>query len=122
MSCFFDAIFRRLTSDQRKTTGNSSAALPRYFASVNKQTPLVLCNGEKLSIQQLKENIEHIKSMANHDVRSGYLTSFFEPYFYLCCEVFRVNIVFKYRGHIARFTKVGNTLNWSFNASSSHIS
>ena len=121
MSCFFDSIFSRLTTDQKKAVGKNSASLPRYFASSNRETPLVRCNGLTLSKQQLKENVSHVKTMANHNVSSGYLTSFYEPYFYLSCELFRVNIVFKYRGHVARFTKVGNTLNWSFSASASHI-
>jgi hypothetical protein len=121
MSCFFDSIFRRLTTEQKKAVGKSSASLPRYFAGRNRETPLVRCNGIGLNKQQLKENVSHVKALAGHDVRTGYLTSFYEPYFYLCCELFRVNIVFKYRGHIARFTREGNTLNWSFAASSSHI-
>ena len=121
MSCFFDSIFSRLTTDQKKAVGKNSASLPRYFASCNRETPLVRCNGIGLSKQQLKENVSHVKALAGHNVQTGYLTSFYEPYFYLCCELFRANIVFKYRGHIAKFTREGNSSIWSFSASSSHI-
>jgi len=124
MSCFFDAIFVRLTPEWRKKVGGRSATLPRFFSENNKTTPNVTCNSISLTAKQLNENKTHITEMANHNVNSGYLTSFYEPYFYLCCELFDINVQFKYRGNTAFFQKKGvaNGKTWSFNASSSHIS
>jgi hypothetical protein len=124
MSCFFDAIFCRLNPEWRKKVGGRAACLPRFFSQNNRETPDVLCNNIALSVQQRRENKTHIAEMANHNVNSGYLTSFYEPYFYLCCELFDVSIQFKYQGNLASFKKKGCSSGkvWSFNASSSHIS
>lgn len=123
MSCFFDAIFTRLTPEWKKKVGSPSR-LPAFFADNNVDTRNVLCNGLQLSTKQLQENNAHISEMRNHNVRSGYLTSFYEPYFYLCTVLFDTDITFNYRGHVARFKKRhgASTHSWSFTATSSHIS
>ena len=124
MSCFFDAIFGRLTPEWKKRVGGTPARLPAFFAENNLDTPNVLCNGVTLSPKQRQENKAHILEMKNHNINSGYLTSFYEPYFYLCSELFDVDINFNYRGNKACFKKNDGVSRkyWSFTASSSHIS
>jgi hypothetical protein len=123
MSCFFDAIFVRLTPEWKEKVGSSSR-LPAFFADNNVDTHNILCNGLRLSAKQIQENKAHISQMRNHNVRSGYPTSFYEPYFYLCSVLFDADIAFDYRGHKACFKKChgASRHSWSFTATSSHIS
>ena len=127
MSCFFDAIYHRLSPEWRQKVagGGGSRGLPRFFADHNRATPEVLCNGMALSQQQQKENVTHVKELRGHNVSSGYLTCFYEPYFFLCCALFDVDIRFNYRGSMAVFSRAGDATGrkvWTFSANSGHIS
>jgi hypothetical protein len=124
MSCFFDAVFTRLTPEWKAKVGGRAAELPRFFADSNRETPEVLCNGVALTAKQRVENAAHVGEMRGHNVCTGYLTSFFEPYFYLCCALFDVDIRFNYCGAVASFSGAVGTGRpvWTFGANAGHIS
>lgn len=129
MSCFFDAVFTRLTPEWKAKVGGRSAALPRFFANNNRETPEISCNGVALTAKQRAENATHVKEMGGHNVCAGYLTSFYEPYFYLCCALFDVDVRFNYCGAVASFSRAGGGAPalgagrrvWTLSANAGHI-
>ena len=79
---------------------------PDYFLNYLKQnnvkTKTVLCNGEKLTKKQIRENFEHIESINN--IHGGYLMGSHDPLLYLVCELFDVDIHFNFNGTLIKYT------------------
>lgn len=66
------------------------------FSSIkerNVQTPNILCNGEKLTEQQMDENYERINNLKYVDVVDGYDCSTCDPLLFLVAQLYDINIV-----------------------------
>lgn len=64
---------------------------------------VVLWNGEQLTKQQLKENMEHITSFDIKSIHRGYDCSCCDPFLILISKLFEVNIYHTYNGVLIKY-------------------
>ena len=65
------------------------------------KTPNILWNGQKLTDQELDENLERIKNIEN--INQGYDCSTCDPLLFLICHLYNVNIHHKFMNHVMKY-------------------
>ena len=106
MSCFWDALRATLNRAELLALGlKSNARQPQLISALkrlNRTTPNVLWQGDKLRIREQKENLKHVNEYNSSEYRSGYLTSSADPFLMLCAEIFLWEIDFRFNGSLIR--------------------
>ena len=122
MSCFWDGIIQEL---HRKTHHRFSSPIQliQYFKSNNVKTPSVTCRQTFLRDSQLQENYNHVMTYDQNSFRNGYFCSAFEPFLFLACKLFSVNIVHNFNNNLFSFvdTERENSITLNFTSSSTHF-
>jgi len=76
----------------------SPVELLRTLKSWNRPTPHVLWQGEPVTKQQQRENMEWVHGTQISEVTNGHYTSVMDPFLCLLCEVLRMPVVNMYNG------------------------
>ena len=116
MSCFWDAILNKIkTQDFQKIFNHSGKPNPETFAKMlikdNVKTENVLWNSQIMKEKQLQENYEHIQEYDVSNVNQGYDCSTCDPFLFLICELFNINIQHIYLGNTFEYTHKKNVFN-----------
>ena len=121
MSCVADAILRTIPWNEQHAKPSDPVALFKWLKSKNRKPVQVTWNGEKLTKQQMEENVQAISNMKLEDATSGYYTSCFEPMFFLLCEIFKINIDHNFNGVNIKYCHKTSKITKCFSSSSSHM-
>lgn len=116
MSCFWDGNLKALKKKTNylqkhniKSPNNFRAKqFAKYLQDNSVKTCDVLCNEQKLTREQIKENMEWIKSYNVQNVKQGYDCSTCDPFLLLISQLFRVNIEHDYDGTLIKYQNVNN--------------
>jgi len=108
MSCFWRGLIQSINKVQLLQvlglhTKPAPVGLVRALKTKAVETQNVLWNGQELKEQELKENLEHIKSYNIGNVRNGYWCSGCDPFLLLMCELFQIKIHHKYCGNLIKY-------------------
>lgn len=102
MTCFWDGILQSLNNDDFKLFNRHKpfyqTDLIQFLKQNNKPTINVYWKGEKLRESELKENFTTIKDFEIKNIYNGYLCSVSDPFLFLLCEIFQINILHDYNG------------------------
>lgn len=115
MSCFWDTLFRNIKYEKKsffvidyysgkeydlvsyyKNEPKNIKELCLLLKNKNKLTKNALCNGEKITEKQMKENFEHIKDYDISTINNGYFCSTFDPFLFLISELYEVKVINNY--------------------------
>lgn len=124
MSCFWDAITANLTKHQLVQKRIRPTELIIYLKERNQTTPCVLWQGEQLTDREMLENFEHVKNYNPALINQGYLCAARDPFLYLVCQLFKVNIEHDYISTLFYFTQkciCKPFITMRFKSSSSHF-
>ena len=121
MTCFWDAILQRLTQKDfnnfEKRNGvciskhSSNSNFVRLLKNFAEKTPDILWNGDKLREKELEENYTHIIEFNPNTINNGYDCSISDPFLFLVCHLFRVNIDHNYNGNLMKYRLENNNEN-----------
>ena len=116
MSCFWDSILNKVRiEDFQKIFNHSGKPNPETFAKMlikeNVKTENVLWNSQIMKEKQLQENYEHIQEYDVSNVNQGYDCSTCDPFLFLICELFTINIQHIYLGNTIEYTHKKNVFN-----------
>ena len=87
-----------------------------------RKTKDIIWNGETLTNKQLEENYEHIKDFNVDSIYGGYLCSTCEPFLFLVCELFKMNINHNYCGQLMSYKVTNPIRTLNFKSNSGHFS
>ncbi len=131
MTCFWDSILQKLNQDDfnrfekihgicvnSNTTNHNFVRLLKNFAE---KTPDVAWNGSKLRAQELDENYTHIIEFNPNTINNGYDCSISDPFLFLICHLFRVNIDHNYNGHLMKYRIDDTTKILRFRSNTGHF-
>ena len=126
MTCFWDGILHHLKDEDFQRVFQINKPTNKNFVKILKsnlrKTKNIIWNGETLTDKQLEENYEHIKDFNADSIHGGYLCSTCEPFLFLVCELFKMNINHNYCGHMMSY-KVNNSIRTlNFKSNSGHFS
>ena len=115
MSCFWDGLRASL----KVTENNKNFAL--FLKSKNTETNSVTWQNKTLSKKQLQENYEHVRDYSVNNINKGYLCSTADPFLFLICEIYNINIIHKYnKVNIKYITNNQNTVHY-FQSNNRHF-
>ena len=126
MTCFWDGILHNLTNEDFQRTFQINKPTNTNFVNLLKnnlrKTKDLTWNGETLSENQLNENYEHIRDFDVNSIHNGYLCSTCDPFLFLVCELFNIDINHNYCGYLMKY-KVRNPIKQlNFKSDSGHFS
>jgi hypothetical protein len=95
----------------------------QYLKNNNIKSDHVKFNGQFLSQKRKDENFEAISSFDVNSIYHGYFCAFEEPFLFLVCELFKINIFHTYNGHNAHYIYdgVNNNICIHLSSNSSHM-
>jgi hypothetical protein len=118
MTCFWDGLISALGDKQISEILNvkikKKSIKPIKFVEKlkenNKMTENVTWNEQKLTEQEMKENYERVKELDTDIINKGYLCAASDPFLFLVCELFEINIIFNMNGTVFKYInkKVNN--------------
>jgi len=112
MTCFWDGLMaalgkRRITA----TLGAKATRKPTRFVEAlkrhNRPACHVLHDNQRPSQQFLAECQRAVRELDVSRIGAGYWCSSSDPFLWLVCELFGVNVVHHYRGHQVTYTYAG---------------
>jgi hypothetical protein len=106
MTCFWDGILNKLTpqdfsSYHIKKPNNKNFV--SFLQKHNMKTNMIKWNDTIVSKQQMNEHFTHIKDFQVNSIYDGYFCSTFEPFLFLICQLFKVNIDHCYCGIVMKY-------------------
>ena len=107
MTCYWDGILSRLTSDDycyANFVVNSNPHNTRIHSLIgelkNRNVPTICkWNGVDISKQLSEENVIHIRDYDANTIYNGYDCSVCDPFLILICNIFALEIHHTYLGH-----------------------
>ncbi len=116
MSCFWDAILNKIKlKDFQNMFNLQQKPSPQEFADLlklhNKKTIHILWNSQFLTDQQLEENYQHIREYNSSNTSKGYDCSTCDPFLFLICEIFHININHIFLKHRMDYCHTKNIFN-----------
>jgi len=126
MTCVWDSILHALCSNRlhsviSATARPSPVQLVSWLKNNNRKTPGVQWNGGSLTAKQQDENFEHVKSFREGTIGGGYDCAACEPFLFLVCELFKVNIDHHYCGHTMQYRTTGQVPLLKFRSNRGHM-
>ena len=113
MSCFWDALIKKINYHDHKLYFKLNKINPYNFASVlkkkNKFVNTVIVNNIKINLNQQKENFEHIKIYDLNTINDGYLCSTFDPFLILISDLLSITINNKFNNSLIIYKPIGYT-------------
>ena len=124
MSCFWDGILSSLVRNRLIQNTMTIVDIDKLLKSRNTLNPFVTCNRQQLTQQQMHENYRHIQDYDISTINQGYLCSGWDPFLFLICNVFNVNIVHEYISttfYFSHLCQCQKYLTLRFRSSASHF-
>jgi hypothetical protein len=126
MTCFWDGLMSRLTSQEIEKhlgTVRGHADFINLLKARSQMSNIndVLWNNAQLSPKIIQETQEWIESYNVNGIGSGHDCSSCDPFLILCCHIFRINILHDYNGHIVTYTHIGANRTLSFKSDRGHF-
>jgi hypothetical protein len=106
MTCFWDGILKQMTPQDflpYHITKPNHHDFVLFLQKHNVKTNLIEWNNTRLTDQQMNENFTHIKDFQVKSIHKGYFCSTFEPFLFLICQLFKVNIDHCYCGNVMKY-------------------
>jgi len=104
ISCISQSLSRELFDNRLL---QQPIQLVDYLKRHNIKTDHVRFNGEFLNQKRKDENFEAISVFDSSSIYRGYLCAFEEPFLFLICELFKINIRHNYNGHYGHYSYDG---------------
>jgi len=117
MTCVWNALLAGLSGRENL---RQPRELVEYLKNHNKKTDRVKFNGVLLSEKRKEENFEAIKEFDVNSIYGGYFCSFEDPFLFLVCEIFGINIHHVFNGHVADYD-IGGDRWMHLRSSASHM-
>lgn len=113
MSCFWDALIKKINYHDHKYYFKLNKINPYNFAVVlkkkNKSVNTVIVNNIKINLNQQKENFEHIKNYDLNTINDGYLCSTFDPFLILISDLLSITINNTFNNSLIIYKPIGYT-------------
>ena len=126
MTCFWDGILHHLKDEDFQRVFQINKPSNKNFVKLLKnnlrKTKDIIWNGEKLTENQIQENYEHIRDFNSDSIHQGYLCSTCDPFLFLVCELFRVDINHNYCGHMMKYSVTNPIKTLNFTSNTGHFS
>ena len=126
MTCFWDGILHHLKEEDFQRVFQIKKPNNKNFVKLLKdnlkKTKDIKWNGETLTDKQLEENFEHIRDFNVNSIGGGYLCSTCDPFLFLVCQLFQVDINHNYRGYMMRYRITNPIKTLNFRSNSGHFS
>lgn len=107
MTCFWNAILSKVKQNDLRTMLGVSQFTPSGLVASMKQantkTSGVKWQGQRVSEQQLSENIQWIQEHRANSIRNGYDCGIADPYLFLLCYTCQISIRHSYLGHLISY-------------------
>jgi hypothetical protein len=104
MTCVWNALLLGIPKD---LYGGENITQPielvEYLKKHNCQTIHVKINGSLLSDKRMTENFEAISSFNSSSIYKGYLCAFEDPFLFLVCQIFKLNIRHIINGYVSEY-------------------
>tara|TARA_X000001036_G_scaffold437639_1_gene483414 strand:- start:2675 stop:3052 length:378 start_codon:yes stop_codon:yes gene_type:complete len=125
MTCFWDGILSQLTIKDfdpylKKKPNNNNFV--EFLQKHNMKTDKVVWNNQRLTTKQLEENFTHIKEFHVDSIHNGYFCSTFEPFLFLVCQLFQLNIDHCFCHNTMEYRIDNNKRLLNFKSNKSHFS
>ena len=124
MTCFWDGILKSLNNNdfQEKFNCNkpNREKLIDLFKTHNCPT-LVKWQNNKLTVNELRENFDHIKTFDKKTIYNGYLCSTCDPFLLLLAELLQVDITHHYMNNIITYTVYKPRRKLTFHSNKGHF-
>lgn len=124
MTCFWDGILKALNDNdfQSKLKCNkpNREQLIDLFKNHNCPT-LVKWQNNKLTVNELKENFDHIKTFDKKSIHNGYLCSTCDPFLLLLAELLQVDITHHYMNNVVNYTVYKPRRKLTFHSNKGHF-
>ncbi len=109
MACFWKGLLTGLPHNKIKDIFNvNQKPRPIEFVKLLKnnaiKTENVLWNGQKLTLQELDENLVAIQELDESSIHRGYYCSCCDPFLLLVCQLFKININHNYNKTLIKYT------------------
>ena len=111
MTCVWDSLMRGVRDED--LTGilglrrSEARARPEAFVEAlkrrNRLTPDIKWQGETISGQQQRENLEWVRDYRTVGIRGGHLTSAADPFFFLLSDLLSVSVMHRHMQHVIRY-------------------
>lgn len=110
MTCFWTGILSSLTIDDFRFIDIDAKPAIKDFIHIlktkNTKSNDVYWNNSKLSEKEYIENIEHVKDYKIDTIHNGYLCSTCDPFLLLISQIFCLEIIHNYNGHIIKYRNI----------------
>jgi|TARA_B110000211_G_scaffold214105_1_gene255233 hypothetical protein len=129
MSCFWQGIQRSLIIEDFLPYSNSENihvvpkldTLVLFLKKHNYLTKNITCNGEVCSEKMLKENKDAVDEYNLVQINQGYYCSTADPFLFLVCFLFSVNIIHDYNSHTISYEHPAHTRTIYYHSNTSHF-
>ena len=130
MSWFWQGIQRSLiTKDFEPYTQSNTniqfvpklLKLVLFLKKHNCITKNITCNGKICSDKMLEENKNAVKEYDKNQINQGYYCSTADPFLFLVCFLFKVNIHHNYNGHVILYEHPNYTRTIYYKSNTSHF-
>jgi hypothetical protein len=109
MTCVWNALLAGIPRDVFRNVHISQPRdLVEFLKNHNLKTDRVKFNGSLLSEKRKEENFEAIKEFDVNSIYGGYFCSFEDPFLFLVCEIFGINIHHVFNGHVGDYDVGGD--------------
>ena len=101
MTCFWSGIMESLSPSERDIIGLKRPVYYEFIALLKKfntKPNIVKWNGNKFSVKQLEECVEHVKCYDIETARNGYFCSTCDPFLALLSQLLEIRIIHIYLG------------------------
>lgn len=121
MTCFWDGIMKSLNKEDESILDIKDRNIYKLISKLkelNCETENMKWQNEKITDNQIKENMEHIKTYDIKSARNGYLCSTFDPFLFLLSYKLSKIINFNYCGCNIKYEPENSkdkTLNYTCN-------
>lgn len=126
MTCVWNALLMGIPKDSYQDGKHITQPLQlvEYLKKYNCKTIHVKINGCLLSDKRIAENLEAVSSFNSSSIYGGYFCAFEDPFLFLVCELFKLNIKHTINGHVAEYIYYDGvqSIKWiHLSSSSSHM-
>ena len=129
MSCFWQGIQQSLVIKDflYYDEYNTIQFVPKlepfvlFLKKHNCVTTTIKCNGEVCSQKMLEENKQAIDEYDSNQINQGYYCSTADPFLFLVCFLFKVNIHHDYNGHGILYEHPEYTRTVYYHSNTSHF-
>ena len=124
MTCFWDGILSQLTNEDFAPYSMNKPKHKEFVEFLQKHNTItnkVSWNNESLTKKQLEENFTHVKDFQVDSIHKGYYCSTFEPFLFLVCQLFHVNINHCYCGNNMTYRIHNDKRLLKFNSNKGHF-